>query len=147
MRSCPIPLTAVVKGHAIGAGKTLMAACDYRFAATGRVLVGVPEILLGVPNPFFADQLLRFLVGDGLASDLIYSGKLVAAETLVACGLVNQVFPKETVEDEAWKKTRGLAVAAAGFRRKQVHAHGRTLRAHPRRSASAYGCPDDGLDQ
>ena len=110
MLSCPVPLTAAVKGHAIGAGKTLMAACDYRYAATGRVLVGVPEILLGVPNPFFADQLLRFLVGDGIASDLIYSGKLVPAETLVTSGLVNQVFPKEAVEDEAWKKTQELAL-------------------------------------
>jgi len=110
MLSCPVPLTAAVKGHAIGAGKTLMAACDYRYAATGRVLVGVPEILLGVPNPFFADQLLRFLVGDGIASDLIYSGKLVPAVTLVTSGLVNQVFPKEAVEDEAWKKTQELAL-------------------------------------
>lgn len=109
MLSCPVPLTAAIRGHAIGAGKTLMAACDYRYAATGRVLVGVPEILLGVPNPFFADQLLRFLVGDGVASDLIYSGRLVPAETLVACGLITQLCPKDAVEAEAWQKTLELS--------------------------------------
>lgn len=49
----PIPVVGVIKGHAIGVAKTLFCACDYRYAANGRVLIGVPEILLGVPEPLF----------------------------------------------------------------------------------------------
>lgn len=109
MLECPVPLVGAIKGHAIGAGKTLFAACDYRYAAKGRVLIGMPEILLGVPNPYFADQLTRHIVGDAVASDFIYRGKLVAAETCVANGLVSQVFDKADVEGEAWKKALELA--------------------------------------
>jgi len=73
MLSTPVPVVGAMKGHAIGAAKTLFSACDVRYAASGRVLIGVPEILLGVPNPYFADQLLRHIAGDAAASELIVS--------------------------------------------------------------------------
>ena len=109
MLAASVPIVGAIRGHAIGAGKTLFSACDYRYASAGRVLVGVPEILLGVPNPFFADQLLRFVTSDAFASDVIYSGRLVAAEACVGAGLVHHVADKATVEDEAWRKALDLA--------------------------------------
>jgi len=109
MLETPVPIVGVIKGHAIGAAKTLFCACDYRYAASGRVLIGVPEILLGVPNPYFADQLLRFVAGDKLASDLIYTGRLITAEDGVPAGLVHHTADKEAIEDEAWKRTVSLA--------------------------------------
>jgi enoyl-CoA hydratase/carnithine racemase len=109
MLETPVPIVGVIKGHAIGAAKTLFCACDYRYAASGRVLIGVPEILLRVPNPYFADQLLRFVAGDKLASDLVYTGRLTAAEDAVPAGLVHHTADKEAIEDEAWKKTLSLA--------------------------------------
>lgn len=109
MLETPVPIIGVIKGHAIGAAKTLFCACDYRYAASGRVLIGVPEILLGVPNPYFADQLLRFTAGDTLASDLIYTGRLITAEDAVPAGLVHHTADKQAIEDEAWKRTLSLA--------------------------------------
>lgn len=109
MLECNVPVVGALKGHAIGAGKTLFAACDYRFGSAGRVLIGMPEILLGVPNPYFADQLTRHIAGDAAASDLIYSGRLVPAEDLVAHGLVNRVSDKAEVENDAWNTTLELA--------------------------------------
>lgn len=109
MLECPAPLVAAITGHAIGAGKTLFTACDYRFAATGRVLIGMPEILLGVPNPYFADQLVRLVAGDVAASDMIYGGRLVEAEKCIASGIVHQVFSRDLVEAEGCRKALELA--------------------------------------
>lgn len=109
MLEAPVPIVGVIKGHAIGAGKTLLCACDYRYAASGRVLIGVPEILLGVPNPYFADQLLRFLAGDRLASDLVYTGRLITAEEASQSGLIHHIAEKAAIEDDAWKRTVSLA--------------------------------------
>jgi enoyl-CoA hydratase/carnithine racemase len=99
----PVPVVGAVRGHAIGAGKTLFISCDHRVAATGRTLLGSPEIKLGVPNPLFADALLRKLVGDPLANDLLYNGALLPAESLVGCGLVQEVVSSGEVEDTAWR--------------------------------------------
>jgi enoyl-CoA hydratase/carnithine racemase len=43
-----LPVVGVAKGHAIGGTLAMLLACDYRDAGTERVLLGKPEILLGV---------------------------------------------------------------------------------------------------
>ena len=104
MLESPLPIVGAIKGHAIGGGMAIYLACDYRYAATGRVLIGKPEILLGVPNPYYGDQLLRFVAGDFVASDLIYTGKLVRADDGRALGLVHETGPKEDIERIAWER-------------------------------------------
>ena len=79
-------------------------ACDYRYAATGRVLIGKPEVLLGVPNPYYGDRLLRFVAGDFVASDMIYTGKLVRAEEGRALNLVHETGPRAEIEQMAWQR-------------------------------------------
>jgi enoyl-CoA hydratase/carnithine racemase len=100
----PLPVVGVIKGHAIGGAMALFLACDYRYAASGRVLVGKPEILLGVPNPYYEDQLLRFVAGDFVASDLIYTGKLISGEDAHALNIVHGVDEKTEIENVAWKQ-------------------------------------------
>lgn len=97
----PIPIVGAIKGHAIGAGMALLLSCDYRYGASGRVLIGKPEILIGVPNPYFADQLLRFVAGDFVGSDLIYSGRLVTADQACSLNLVHGVDEKANIEATA----------------------------------------------
>ncbi len=104
----PLPIVGAAKGHAIGGALAMFLACDYRYAATGRVLLGKPEILLGVPNPYFGDQLLRFVAGDYVASDLIYTGKLVTAEESRALNMVHDVAEKVVIEDAAWQRLMQL---------------------------------------
>lgn len=101
---CPLPVVGVIKGHAIGGAMALLLACDYRYAASGRVLIGKPEILLGVPNPFFADQLFRFVAGDFIASDLINTGKLVPGEDAQALNIIHGVDAQAEIENVAWKQ-------------------------------------------
>ena len=104
MLESPLPIVGAVRGHAIGGGMAIYLACDYRYAATGHVLIGKPEILLGVPNPYYGDQLLRFVAGDFVASDMIYTGKLVPAEEGRALNLVHEVGPKAEIEQVAWHR-------------------------------------------
>jgi enoyl-CoA hydratase/carnithine racemase len=94
----PHPVVGVIRGHAAGGALALFLACDYRYAATGRVLIGKPEVLIGVPNPYYGDQLLRFVAGDFVASDLIYTGKMIAAEAAVELQLVHEVGADEQIE-------------------------------------------------
>ena len=110
MLTLPVPIVGAVRGHAVGAGKTLFISCDHRIAATGRTLLGSPEVKLGVPNPLFADALLRkdllkncAVFREFGANDLLYNGALLPAESLVGCGLVQEVASPGEVEDRAWR--------------------------------------------
>lgn len=108
----PLPIVGVAKGHAIGGALAMLLACDYRYAGSGRVLLGKPEILLGVPNPYFGDQLLRFVAGDFVASDMIYTGKLVPAKEALALRLLHNVGEKSEIEDIALQKLGELCELA-----------------------------------
>ena len=104
MLESPLPIVGAIKGHAIGGAMAIYLACDYRYAATGRVLIGKPEVLLGVPNPYYGDRLLRFVAGDFVASDMIYTGKLVRAEEGRALNLVHETGTKAEIEQMAWQR-------------------------------------------
>ena len=105
----PRPVVGVIRGHAAGGAFALYLACDYRYAATGRVLVGKPEVLIGVPNPYYGDQLFRFVAGDFIASDMIYSGRMIEAEEAARLNLIHEVGPKDEIEDRAFDRLRTLA--------------------------------------
>jgi len=59
----PKPTIAAITGHAVAGGCILALCCDYRLIATGRRLVGLNEIKLGVPVPYLGDCILQQVVG------------------------------------------------------------------------------------
>ncbi len=76
----PRPTVAALTGHAVAGGFILASCCDYRFMAQGKKLCGLNEIQIGVPVPYIADLILRQLVGDRAATEIMYTGTLVPAE-------------------------------------------------------------------
>lgn len=96
-----LPTASAVCGHAVAGGTILMLTTDFRVAASGRTLVGLNEIRIGVPVPYSADLILRQLTGDRTATELQYRGDLHEASTLQESGVVDQVVPKEDVEERA----------------------------------------------
>lgn len=104
----PLPTVCAIVGHAVAGGHILIQTCDYRLAAEGKTRIGLNEIKLGLPVPYLADLMLRQLTSDRVATDLLYNGQLVPAAQLIGTGLVDDVFPRETVEDRAIEKALSL---------------------------------------
>lgn len=104
----PIPTACAVRGHALGAGTTFLLACDYRFAASGKTLIGLPEIRLGAPVPYLPDMLLRQIAGDRIASDMMYRGELIDSSEAEKRGILHGIAPKEQVEALALERLEEL---------------------------------------
>jgi enoyl-CoA hydratase len=98
---CPVPVVAAVNGHAIAGGCILTCACDYRVMNEGHGRIGVTELLVGVPFPITALEILRFAAGTRI-KELAYFGRTYRAAEAVSLGLV----------DEAVAETQVLARAA-----------------------------------
>jgi enoyl-CoA hydratase/carnithine racemase len=105
----PLPTACAIGGHAIAGGNILALACDYRFAGSGKKLMGLNEVRLGVPVPYLADLILRQLVGDRLATDLLFHGELVDLSEAERIGLVDGVVPPEELEAHAVQKIAQLS--------------------------------------
>jgi enoyl-CoA hydratase/carnithine racemase len=108
----PKPVVAAIVGYALGGGCELALCADLRFAADNAVL-GQPEILLGIIPGAGGTQRLTRLVGPSKAKDLIFTGRFVQADEALAIGLVDKVFPAESVYDEAVTWARQFAGAAS----------------------------------
>ncbi len=101
----PRPVVAAVNGHAIAGGMVLAAACDHRIAADGPGRIGVTELLVGVPFPLSALEILRCTYGTTPLPSLIYSGATVTMADALPRGLVDEIVPA----DEMLTRARELA--------------------------------------
>jgi enoyl-CoA hydratase/carnithine racemase len=104
----PKPTVAALKGHAIAGGCILALCFDYRYMAEGRKLMGLNEVKLGLPVPYPADNILRHLVGDSHARDIMEGGEFFEAEDSLKMGLVDEVLPMEKVLERSMEKAKQL---------------------------------------
>jgi enoyl-CoA hydratase/carnithine racemase len=104
----PLPTCCSISGHAIAGGNILALTCDYRYAASGEKLIGLNEIKLGVPVPYLADLMLRQIVDDRIATEILYCGEFMNTSDAKQLGLVNEIFPQADVETRALEKIAEL---------------------------------------
>ena len=98
----PIPVIAAVNGYALGGGCELAMACDIRIASENAVL-GQPETGIGVIPGFGGTQRLSRLIPIGKAKELLYTCSKIGAREALEVGLVNAVYPRENLLEQAMK--------------------------------------------
>ena len=99
---------AAVNGFALGGGTEIALACDFIFASESAKF-GLPEVTLGVFPGFGGTQRLPRLIGKGKAKELILTGAMISAEEAKNLGLVNRVFPAESLMDETRKVAQKIS--------------------------------------
>jgi methylglutaconyl-CoA hydratase len=106
LRSLPKPVVAVVQGRALAGGAGLATACDLVVAAKS-ASIGYPEIRRGFV-PAMVTTMLRRLVGERVAFDLIATGRVLSASEALELGLISRVVQDPALQDEAIKVLAGL---------------------------------------
>jgi enoyl-CoA hydratase len=90
IRRLPMPSIAAIDGPALGGGAELAYACDLR-VCTSRAFFGQPEVRLGIIAGAGACYRLPALVGEGMAKEMLLTGRRVPAAEALAIRLVNEV--------------------------------------------------------
>lgn len=103
-----VPTIAAIRGHALGGGIQLAAACDLRVGSDDAELA-VYEIRWGIIPDLGGTQRLPRLIGLGRAKELVLTGRRIGAAEALAWGLLNRVVPAERVLEEAMEWARELA--------------------------------------
>ena len=107
--SSPKIFVVLLSGHALGGGLELAMACDIRLAAEGKYLLGLPEVNLGLmPGNGGAVRLVN-LIGASKALELMLTGDPILPQKAYELGLINQLFTKESFEEETNKYIQKLA--------------------------------------
>ncbi|NOY46508.1 MAG: enoyl-CoA hydratase/isomerase family protein [Deltaproteobacteria bacterium] len=102
MEASPLILVAAINGLCFGGGFELALACDFRVAST-TARIGLPEVKVGLIPGGGGTQRLPLLVGMGLATEMILSGRLYPGDEAARLGLVHRAVAPEALEEEARK--------------------------------------------
>lgn len=109
MRACPQPIVAAVDGVCAGAGAMLALASDLRIG-TARAKVAFLFVRVGLAGADMgACALLPRAVGQGRASELLYTGRALGAEEGLAWGFFNKLVEPEHLVETAEGMARELA--------------------------------------
>lgn len=96
----PKPVVAAINGHAIAGGCVLAACADRRIMAQGTARIGLTELLVGVPFPALAFEVVRGTVPERYLAEVAYSGATYDTDAALERGWIDEVVePEDLIED------------------------------------------------
>jgi enoyl-CoA hydratase len=119
----PKPVVAAVNGHAIAGGCVLACCADRRLMARDAGRIGVTEILVGVPFPALAFEVVRFAAPPRYLPEFTLSGATYATDEALRRGWVDEVAEPVELMDDAIAVARELSLlspAAFGQTKLQI---------------------------
>jgi enoyl-CoA hydratase len=109
----PKVFIAALTGATVGGGLEIALAMDLRFAANEGIIIGLPEINLGVLPGTGGTQRLSRLIGPARALDLMISGRLMTPQEAFDYGIVEYLYSPDEVLDKAIEYAENLAKGPA----------------------------------
>ena len=124
MRNCPQPIIAAIDGACVGAGAILAMASDLRIG-TARSKVAFLFTRVGLSGADMgACALLPRIIGQGRASELLYTGRTMGGEEAERWGFYNRLATPEALQPGALELAQALAggpTFAHGITKQSLH--------------------------
>jgi enoyl-CoA hydratase/carnithine racemase len=124
MRACPQPIVAAIDGICAGAGAILAMASDLRLG-TPRSRVAFLFVRVGLSGADMgACAILPRLIGQGRASELLYTGRFMEAAEAERWGFYNRLAAPESLLAEAGELAHSIAhgpTFAHAMTKRQLH--------------------------
>jgi 2-(1,2-epoxy-1,2-dihydrophenyl)acetyl-CoA isomerase len=108
LHEMPKPTIAMINGACAGAGLSLAAACDFRFAAEGANFRPA-FISNGMPGDYGGSWLWTRILGPAKARQLYMFDEKRDASTALTFGLVDRVYPESSLRQEVLALAQQLA--------------------------------------
>ena len=106
----PKPVVAAINGHAIAGGAVLACCADRRIMGRESGRIGVTEMLVGVPFPALAFEIVRFAVPARHLSEFTLSAATYTSDEAVQRGWIDEVAEPDELMEDALAVARELAL-------------------------------------
>jgi len=119
----PKPVVAAINGHAVAGGCVLACCADRRIMTQGGGRIGVTELLVGVPFPALAFEIVRFAVPARYLPEFTFGGATYDTEAALQRGWVDELAEADALMDRAMiaaKQFAALSPAAFAQTKKQL---------------------------
>jgi enoyl-CoA hydratase len=109
----PKPVIAAINGHAIAGGCVLACCVDYRVLAKDAGRMGVTELLVGVPFPPFAFEVLRATTSPMYFPKFTATGETFDTDGALANGFAEEAVSADRLMPRAIEKAKQLGTIRA----------------------------------
>ncbi|KAJ2744629.1 hypothetical protein GGI20_002809 [Coemansia sp. BCRC 34301] len=92
LHALPVPSIAAIDGHALGLGCALAMACQHRYAVRSSALIGLNEVVVGLPVPQWLAERFRDLTSLRAAEELLSTGATLSIDRALPLGLIDAIF-------------------------------------------------------
>lgn len=106
----PQPVVAAINGHAIAGGCVLACCADRRVMANAAGRIGVTELLVGVPFPALAFEIVRYAVPARYLPEFTLSGATYETDAALDRGWIDEVAEPDALLADAAAMARELAL-------------------------------------
>jgi len=106
------PIIVAIQGWAIGGSFQRALLCDIRIAADDAKFM-LPEVGYGVIPDTGGVSVLYEIVGPGLVSDMVLTGRRLSAEEALQHGIVSRVVPRDALDTTAREMADKIAASPA----------------------------------
>jgi enoyl-CoA hydratase len=121
---CPKPVVAAINGHAIAGGCVFACCADRRLMAQGNGRIGVTELLVGLPFPALAFEVMRSVTTPRYFSRAIYHGETHLPDGGTERGWIDEVVAPTDLLERAIAIAQTLAaLPTATFAMTKRHMH------------------------
>ncbi|XP_018123243.1 enoyl-CoA delta isomerase 2 isoform X2 [Xenopus laevis] len=104
----PKPLVAVVNGPAVGIGATILGLTDLVYASD-KATFNTPFIKLGLCPEACSSYTFPKIMGFTKATEVLLFNKILTAQEACSLGLVTEVFPDSTFQQDVWARLKDYA--------------------------------------
>ena len=109
IRHCPQPVISAIDGVCVGAGACVAMACDLRYG-TAAAKVAFLFTRVGLAGcDMGACAILPRIVGQGRASELLFTGRAMSGDEAERWGFFNQICTPGQLDEDAMKMAQRLA--------------------------------------
>lgn len=145
-----VPVVAAINGHAIAGGYLLTQCCDIRLMARGKGRIGAPELLVGVPFPPLALEIVLFTTPPQHVQSLVYGGMTLTPDEALRYGTIDEILEPDQLLPRALETAGQLSqIPRVAFRltKQQIRAavlerFARVSRAAEAQVAAAWSSPE-----
>ncbi|MEC9339493.1 MAG: enoyl-CoA hydratase-related protein [Actinomycetota bacterium] len=104
----PKPTIAALPGPAAGAGLSIALSCDLRYASPNAIIT-TAFARVGFSGDYGGTYFMSRLIGTAKARELYFLSEKVDMQEAEQLGLINGIFPEESLQDEVMTIARRLA--------------------------------------
>ena len=103
----PIPSIAALSGNVFGGGAELALSCDFRLARNN-ILLRIPAAAIGLCYPVEGIERITRRLGPSMARRLLVAAETFSAEKMLALGIVDAVYPTDSLHSAAQRYAESL---------------------------------------